>query len=58
MTKVMTLVDKDLKTANINTFKDLKGNIRLVRKKMKDLKNGISRNETISKISLGGLTTD
>lgn len=36
MIKVMGLEHKDIKTANINTFKDLMGNINLMRKGMKD----------------------
>lgn len=34
----MGLADKDLKTANINTFQDLKGRISLMRRGMKDFK--------------------
>lgn len=36
MIKVMGLAHKDIKTANINTFKDLMGNINLMRKGIKD----------------------
>lgn len=34
----MALVDKDLKTPNMNTFKVLKGNTSLMRRRIKDFK--------------------
>lgn len=34
----MALVDKDLKAANLSILKDLKGNISLMRRGMRDLK--------------------
>lgn len=36
MIKVMGLAHKDIKIANINTFKDLMGNISLMRRGIKD----------------------
>lgn len=62
MTKVMALVDKDLKTAIINTFKDLKGN---KHKPNEERNEGFQKMKFLEmkqypkwEISLGGLTTD
>lgn len=48
MIKVMGLAHKDIKIANINTFKDLMGNISLMRRGIKDFfLNWAFRNETM-----------
>lgn len=58
MTGMMELVDKDLKTATVNKFKDLKENMKTGKKEMEDcfkkLKNTISE----MTISPDGLPAD
>ena len=36
MKKVMELANEDLKTVNVNVYKDLKGNLSWIRRRMKD----------------------